>query len=191
VWGVVLFFVWKVLVHYFPSWEEDSISRVDSDAFEGAHLHDRRYSFKRPDEEHSVRQRAKSRSSFSHHGASPLHDNQGKDVGVVGAVTGSSGSNSRLVSSMSARRANPGGNSARRSGGAVFQPVGGNEERHGELPLDVNAAAAGPSAAQLAASASWPRGPVDPQAEANKALGSHARANDGGVEVIEELDELI
>jgi len=109
VWGVVLFYVWQVLVRYYPSWEEDSISRVDTDAFEGAHLHDRRYSFKRPEEEHSVRQRAKSRSSFSHHGVSPLHDNHGKDVGVVGAVTGSSGSNSRLVSSMSARRANPGG----------------------------------------------------------------------------------
>jgi len=202
IWGVVLFQIWQVIIKRFPSWNEDSISRVDADAFEGAHLHDRRYSFKRPEElENSVRQRAKSRSSFSHHGASPLHDNHGKDLapGVVGAITGNvqSGSSSRLVSSMSARRAtNPGGHSARRSGGAVFQPISADDSNathggHGELPLD--AGAAGASSAQVAASQSWPRAVMGPSGEPVEGAVAVAKPvkGDGGVEVIEELDELI
>jgi len=211
IWGVVLYFLWGVVCHFIPQWAEDSVSTTDSDAFEGAQLHDKRYSFKRPDNADEVsvlRQRIKSRSSFSHHGGLPIVEggvaSLGAPVaqlGMIGAVTSSGGgSNSRLVSSMSARRANPGGNSARRSGGTVsFQPVGqpvradGSQAAQGELP-DA-AAPGGASAAQISASASWPRSVLGPSGEpidaSKAALPSSRKQQEGGVQVIEELDELI
>ena len=210
IWGLVLFAAWALICKIKPSLSEDSISSVDGDAFEGAHLHDRRYSFKRPDNADEVsvlRQRIKSRSSFSHHGGIPI-DAAGAgaslgapvaQLGVIGAISAGSGSNSRLVSSMSARRANPGGNSARRSGGTVsFQPVGQPtkaDQPHGELPEAAANAPGGVSASQISASASWPRsvlGPGGEPVDASKAAQpAQRKQQEGGVQVIEELDELI
>lgn len=201
--------VWKFLTKSFPRLLEQD--EVHASAFEGAHLDDHRYSFKRPDEasrENSVmgsrKTRLKSHSSFTHPGLPMLQDHSHVGLGaalpmVVTAGSNAASANARLISSMSARRA-ASSSAARRSATNVsFQPVHGDSHKlqpHGDL----EAVSAAPlSSAQLAASASWPRSVLGPdgrptqQGEAQKPLGSHKTAGtgSGGVQVIEELDELI
>jgi len=198
--GIFFYFLWQAInkVHPLP----DEIVTLNADSFEGAHLQDRRYSFRRPDtaEELSVRQRP------SHHGAHAINPLDLAPHGPVGqALSGQS--SSRLMSSMSARRAATG--SARRStGGAAvsFQAVNANPNPtrsargEGATAGELDAA----SAQQLAAAASWPRLSATQQAAQQAGAGEDATTHDttktkrvnskgqgSSVQVIDELDELI